>query len=50
VTARRHKVENVMYNNEEKKEELGAVLFEKPSIIDHMKVRAASRGIPWLAQ
>jgi len=40
-----NRVENVMYNNEERKEELGAVLFEKPTIIDHMKDGAQPRKL-----
>jgi len=31
------KSENVMYNNEERKEELGCVWFDKPKLLDHMR-------------
>lgn len=41
----KNKAENVMYNNEERKEELGGVLYEKPTIMDHMKDGAQPRKL-----
>lgn len=34
-----------MYNNEERKEEVGAVLYDKPTIMDHMKDGAQPRKL-----
>jgi len=39
------KIENVMYNNEEVKDEIGAVLFAKPTIMDHMRDGAQPRKL-----
>jgi len=39
------KIENVMYNNEEKKQEVGGVMFMKPSIMDHMRDGAQPRKL-----
>jgi hypothetical protein len=30
------KTDNTIYTNDQEKEELGAVLFEKPGIVDHV--------------
>lgn len=39
------KIENVIYNNEEVKEEIGAVMFAKPTIMDHMRDGAQPRKL-----
>ena len=40
-----NKIDNVMYNNEEQKEELGGVLFDKPTISQHMRDGAQPRKL-----
>lgn len=40
-----NKAENVMFNNEELKEEVGGVLFSKPSVFDHMREGAQPRNL-----
>lgn len=40
-----NKTENVFYNNEERKEEIGGVLFSKPTLMEHVKEGAQPRKL-----